>query len=83
MNGGVFHAIQRLGPERLRLSCEGYIYFGLSEIASVLRAAAETEETEETEHAFNKRYWAHASDDAVILERFESDFAAHPERYAP
>jgi hypothetical protein len=83
MNGGVFHAVQCLGPERLPLTCEGSVYFGLSEIAAVLKAAAETEENEQAEHAFNRAYWAHAGDDMVIVERFERDFAAHPERYAP
>lgn len=83
MNGGVFHAVQFLGREQLRLSCEGYIYFGLSEVAAVLDAAATSQEAEETEIAFNKAYWAHAGDDAVLLERFERDFAAHPDRYSP
>ncbi|HTR54751.1 MAG TPA: hypothetical protein VMJ10_28870 [Kofleriaceae bacterium] len=83
MNGGVFHAIQCLGPDRLRLSCEGYVYFGLHEIASLLEAAATAEETDEAEDAFNRAYWSHAKDDAVILECFRTDFAARPERYAP
>jgi hypothetical protein len=83
MNGGVFHAVECLGPERLRLSCEGYIYFGLREIASVFDAAAEAEETDETEDAFNNAYWTHAQDDEVIAERFERDITANPERYAP
>ena len=83
MNGGVFHAVECLGAERLRLSCEGYIYFGLREIASVFDAAAEAEETDETEDAFNNAYWAHAQDDEAIVERFERDITANPERYAP
>jgi hypothetical protein len=83
MNGGVFHAVECLGPERLRLCCEGYIYFGLREIASVFEAAAEAEETDETEDVFNSAYGAHAQDDQVIVERFERDITAHPERYAP
>jgi hypothetical protein len=83
MNGGVFHAVECLGAERLRQSCEGYIYFCLHEIASVFEAAAEAEATDETEDAFNNAYWAHAQDDAVIVERFERDITANPERYAP
>lgn len=83
MNGGVFHALECLGPEQLRVCCESYVYFGLREIASVFTAAAEAEETDETEDAFNNAYWAHAQDDGVIVERSERDITAHPERYAP
>jgi hypothetical protein len=83
MNGGVFHALECLGPGRLRVCCESYVYFGLREIATVFDAAAQAEETDEAEDAFNKAYWAHAQDDQVIVERFERDITAHPERYSP
>ena len=83
MNGGVFHAIKCLGPDRLQLSCDGYVYFGLHEIASVLGAAAKAEQTDKTEDDFNRAYWSYAKDDAVIVECFKSDFTAHPDRYAP
>jgi hypothetical protein len=81
MNGGVFHAVECLDPERLSRCCEGYVYFGLAEIAALLKAAANTEETDETEAAFNNGYWTHAKDDAAISERFEKDISQHPERY--
>lgn len=71
-----------LGPERLRVCCESYVYFGLREIASLVDAATEAEETDETEDTFNDAYWAHAQNDDVIAERFERDITAHPERYA-
>jgi len=84
MNGGVLHAIECLGPERLRVCCEGYVYFGLREIASLFDGAAATaSETGEMEDALNKAYWAHAPDDGAIAERFERDIIANPERYAP
>jgi len=83
MNGGVLHAVECLGPERLRVCCDAYNYFGLHEIASVFDAAAKAGETDETEDAFNNAYWAQAQDDEAIVERFEKDISAHPERYAP
>jgi hypothetical protein len=81
MNGGVVHAVECLGPERLSRCCAGYVYFGLAEIAALLEAAANTDETDETEAAFIKSYWTRAKDDSAISERFERDIRQHPDRY--
>jgi hypothetical protein len=87
MNGGVLHAIECLGAERLAEACEGFRYFGFSPIASDLedasRALAAAEDLDELAEQFDKRYWRYVPEDGVLVKAFESDYAARPENYAP
>jgi hypothetical protein len=87
MNGGVLHAIECIGPERLAEACDGFTYFGFSSIASDLkdasRALATDEDLDALEEQFDQRYWGYVPEDGVLLKAFEADYAAHPENYAP
>lgn len=87
MNGGVLHAIECVGSERLAEACQGFRYFGHSRIASDLEEAsrklATKEELDKLDAEFNERYWRHVPEDGVLVKAFEADYAARPEIYAP
>jgi hypothetical protein len=87
MNGGVLHAIEVLGNEKITEACDGFRYFGFSSIASDLedasRALATDEDLNALEEESNERYWQHVPKDDVLVKAFEADYAARPENYAP
>src|SRR3569833_501684 len=87
MNGGGLHAVESLGPGRLARACEGFRYYGFVKIASDLEEAscilAKSEDSDELEAEFNKRYWHYVPEDGVLVAEFEADYAARPENYVP
>jgi hypothetical protein len=83
MNGGVLHAVECLDPTALRSACDGFRYFALAEVATLLEAAAAAEPSDENEENYNRAYWSVIPDDAVILKRFQRHFAQNRAEYAP
>ncbi|HEY7116521.1 MAG TPA: hypothetical protein VH475_08045 [Tepidisphaeraceae bacterium] len=76
-NGGVTHAFD-LTPEELAEGIIGYEFFGLHEMAAVIKPHRGEQEAE-----FNKRYHAFTRGDNLIIKKFQQMFREHPERFAP
>jgi hypothetical protein len=75
-NGGVAHAFD-LTPEELAQGIRGYEFFGLYEMADVIKSYRGNEEES------NDRYYRFTRDACMITKKFEEMFRAHPERFAP
>jgi hypothetical protein len=75
-NGGVGHAFD-LTSEELAEGIKGYEFFGLHEMAAVIRPHRGEEEAE-----YNKRYYEFTRGDNLIVKRFQQMFREHPERFA-
>jgi len=76
-NGGVGHAFD-LTPEELAEGIKGYEFFGLHELAAVIKPHRGEEEAE-----LNKRYYRFTGRDNLIIAKFREMFREHPERFAP
>src|SRR5438874_1312518 len=73
-NGGVGHAFD-LTPQELAEGIEGYKFFGLDELAAIIKPHGGEEEAE-----YNKRYYRFTSGrDNRIRANFEEMFREHPE----
>jgi hypothetical protein len=75
-NGGVAHAFD-LTPDELTEGIRGYEFFGLHEMADVIKAYCGDEEES------NSRYYHFTRDQCMITKKFEEMFREHPERFAP
>lgn len=83
MNGGVLHAIECLGSDRLTQVCEGFRYFGFDAVAADLEEAATAlDEHDSFEEEMDQRYALHVSGDQVLVNAFEADYACRPDNYA-
>lgn len=76
-NGGVGHAFD-LDQEELAEAIRGYEYFGLQEMAAVIRPHRGEEEAQ-----YDSRYYRLANDQNLIFRKFEEMLREHPERFAP
>lgn len=76
-NGGVGHAFD-LTPEELAEGLDGYRFFGMEELAAVIKPHRGEEEAE-----YNKRYYRFTGRDNLIIAKFREMLAEHPERFAP
>jgi hypothetical protein len=83
MNGGVFHAIESVGPAELRAANTGYRFFGLSEIAELLEECSKTVPDEELEASADNAYWTSVPTDHTLREAFARHFSTHRQDYAP
>ena len=87
MNGGVHHALEGLSLEEHTAACDGYEYFGLSEVASWLRGAQRDpilrEWTGETEVLANARYGELVAEDEHLARTFERVLGARPDEFMP
>ena len=87
MNGGVLHAAECLTEAQVRAAADGYVYFGFSLVASLVREARSViddgRDLSEHERQFNERYWGAIPNDGTLVRAFEADFVARPEHYAP
>jgi hypothetical protein len=86
MNGGVLHAVEFLGDEKLTEACGGFRYFGFASIASdiedAIRALGANEDLDSLEEVFNERYWRHVPEDEILVRAFKADYVSRPENYA-
>jgi hypothetical protein len=76
-NGGVGHAFD-LTPEELKEGIKGYKFFGLDELAAVIKRHSGEEEA-----VYNARYYAFTKRPNEIRAKFEAMYREHPERFAP
>lgn len=76
-NGGVGHAFD-LAPDQLAEGLAGYRYFGLDELASIIKPHSGEEEAD-----YNRRYYQFTGRDNLIIAKFQEMFSKHPERFAP
>src|SRR5690349_4793022 len=76
-NGGVGHAFD-LTPEELAAGIAGFEYFGLHEMATIIRPHKGLDEAEH-----NRRYYAFSRPVNHIRVKFNEMFRDHPERFAP
>lgn len=76
-NGGVGNAFE-LTPEQLAEGIKGYAFFGLGEMAAIIKPHRGEEEAE-----YNKRYYRFTAPDNLIMKRFRRMYREHPERFAP
>ena len=87
MNGGVHHALECLQPRELAAAIDGYAYFGLDDVAALLRGAASDpvlrEWTDDTESVANGRYAKFVPDDDHLVNRFRVVFRERVNQFAP
>src|SRR5258708_2276929 len=76
-NGGVGHAFD-LTPQELAEGIQGYKFFGLEELAAIIKPHRGEEEAE-----YNARYYQFTKRPCRIWAKFEEFFREHPERFAP
>jgi hypothetical protein len=76
-NGGVGHAFD-LTPEELNEGIEGYKFFGLNELAAIIKPHRGEEEAD-----YNARYYAFTKRPNQIRAKFDAMYREHPERFAP
>ncbi|HEY7116807.1 MAG TPA: hypothetical protein VH475_09485 [Tepidisphaeraceae bacterium] len=76
-NGGVGHAFD-LPPHELAEGIKGYEYFGLHEMAAVIKPHRGEEEAQ-----YDARYYAFTGRPDQIRAKFEAMYSEHPERFAP
>jgi hypothetical protein len=76
-NGGVCHAFD-LTPDKLSAGLAGYAFFGLDELAAIIKPHGGGEEAE-----YDRRYYAWTQPVCRIRAKFDEMFRNHPERFAP
>jgi hypothetical protein len=76
-NGGVGHAFD-LQEDELAEGIKGYEYFGLHEMAEVIKPHRGEEEAD-----YNSRYYRFTRGENVIVKAFQKMFGEQPERFAP
>lgn len=81
------HAVGCLNSTQLDEAQAGYKYFGFGEIAELIGKAKiildAADDTDEQELAFDNAYWKQIPDDAVLVARFEKQFALDRFEFAP
>jgi hypothetical protein len=87
MNGGVLHAVECLTAGELRDCQQGYRFYGLDGVASLLSRARSAFEgggdLAEDEQRLNALYTAMIPSDSSVVERFEKHLKSSPSDYAP
>ena len=81
MNGGVDHALEVLSEDEYEAGIQGFRYFGLPAVASVLEAARGCEPDDR--ERFDQEYGVVVPNDAVLGTAFEAAFAFQPGSFAP
>ena len=76
-NGGVGHAFD-LPPAELAEGIKGYEYFGLHEMAEVIKPHRGEEERE-----VDRSYYRFTRGECQIIKKFQQMLQEHPERFAP
>ncbi len=87
MNGGVLHALELFGSDRLEGAELGYRFFGLEDVADLLNEAKSISKTGDDldlwEAELDRRYGAIVPDDSTLVARFEMIFRRNPSEFAP
>lgn len=85
MKEGVSRAVETLGRARLADASAGFRRLSLPEVADLFDAAAAITGGvgEGTSSALDAEYRRLVPDDDLLAERFEVDYAAHADDYAP
>jgi hypothetical protein len=79
-NGGVWHAVDSLSPDELAAASDAYGFFGLPEVAELLRTPSDASDDEFD--VAERRYGGLVPDDEVLVERFKTVFAASRDLFA-
>lgn len=88
MNGGVLHAFSSLEPTEWDAAISGYRFFGFEDIATLLERTASFDQSKFDDDddpladACDRAYAEAIPEDAVLLERFKSIYAASPSSFA-
>lgn len=91
MNGGVLHAIEVFSDEELDRARDGFRFFGLDEVSTLINEARRTvprhriaqgEYEEHLEKQLGERYWSFTSDES-IAQRFEGHYRNRSGDFAP
>ena len=83
MNGGLGHAVAFLSTKDFHIGIEGYRYFGLDEVASVLEAAKLFGSDDSTLDLLEVRYHELVPTDEVLATAFETVYMASPNAFSP
>jgi len=87
MNGGVHHAIECVAATELAAAADGYAFFGLNEVATFFRRAAEdpvlSKWTNDTEVKANLRYENMIPSDSYLRARFKEVLHARADEFSP
>ncbi len=87
MNGGVLHAVELLTSDELSDARDGYRFFGLSEVASLLANAKTLFDADDGldkhESRLDREYWKSVPDDSSLVKRFEVRFTSSPSDFSP
>ena len=90
MNGGILHALEVLSREQFERACDGYRFFGLADVATLLAetaAAAPEHDAADTmaelEHRVDETYGLLIPNDATLAAAFERHLESNPAAYAP
>jgi len=80
MNGGVDHAVETLGHTQLMASARGYLYFGLVEVAAILRRSAVEASVIDL---LDAEYDRSVPDDSALVQAFEAKLRSSPNDFSP
>jgi len=83
INGGLGHAVAFLSTQDFHAGIEGYRYFGLDEVASVLEAAKLCGSDESTLDLLEARYNDLVPSDDILATALETVYMASPNAFAP
>ncbi|MBB03619.1 MAG: hypothetical protein CMJ47_13315 [Planctomyces sp.] len=87
MNGGVLHAVELLTEDERSDAQNGFRFFGLAEVASLLSRAKhsldEGQGLDDLESRLDSDYTTLVPDDSFLYHRFESRFRDTPRDFSP
>ena len=87
MNGGVLHATACLDIAKLECASSGYRYFGLNEVADLLRGTSDrvsnSQDLNSLEVQLNEEYGRFIPDDSFLFKCFENFLIDKPAAFAP